>query len=367
MAISYVGLMEREQRIADKKEKDRDRIASLYAALDIAPGSMPTDSSKTGTSSAMAENINILKSLGASDNLIAEANGYDAADLDEVVQDLLKKKDAYAGTRMALGPDKVDAYLSALVKTTTPGTKPNKILLAKQAGIDIDLLDEEVEGMEGVTNWDLISQQLSTQTRTRVANTTSYGKALSVSDIASIKQAANDNVAADLIEMQGRDAEEQRRLLAISNSSSFNNMSREEKEAHRNKVQNISKRMSQTEKAKDALDANNPALAIQIVGGESILQEIYNTPNAVYQDFGAYTDSLVSYSDWKEKKRLQAMNTTGMSPEELREHRDKIARLNPANVAPRIFDTKDQVKEVVAAGLLFRNDIILKNGQVGKI
>ena len=125
--------------------------------------------------------------------------------------------------------------------------------------------------------------------------------------------------------------------------------------------------MSQTTNAQEALDNGNTLLAIQIVGGESILQEIYNTQNAVQQDFGAYTDSLVSYSDWKEKKRLQAMNTTGMSPEELREHRDKIARLNPANVAPRIFDTKDQVKEVVAAGLLFRNDIILKNGQVGKI
>ena len=363
MAISYVGLMGREQRIADQKEKDRDRIASLYAALDIAPGSMPTSSSKTGTSSAMAENINILKSLGASDNLIAEANGYDAADLDEVVQDLLKKKDAYAGTRMALGPDKIDSYLSALVKTTTPGTKPNKILLAKQAGIDIDLLDEEVEGMEGVTNWDLISQQLSTQTRTRVANTTSYGKQLSVSDIKGVKEAANNNVEVDLIAMQGRDSEEQRRLIAMDKSS----MSRTELEAHNNKIQSLSKRMSQTGRAKDALGRGNAALAIQIVGGESILQEIYNTPNAVYQDFGAYSDALVSYSDWKEKRRLQAMNTTGMSPEELREHKDKIARLNPADVAPRIFDTKDQVKEVVAAGLLFRNDIVLKNGQVGKI
>ena len=338
MAISYVGLMEREQRIADKKEKDRDRIASLYAALDIAPGSMPTSSSKTGTSSAMAENINILKSLGASDNLIAEASGYDAADLDEVVQDLLKNKDDYAGTRMALGPDKVDAYLSALVKTTTPGTKPNKILLAKQAGIDIDLLDEEVEGMEGVTNWDLISQQLSTQTRTKVANTTSYGKALSVSDIAAVKKAANDNVAADLIAMQGRDSEEQRRLYAINTSG----MNRTELEAHRNKIQNISKRMSQTTNAQEALDNGNTLLAIQIVGAESILQEIYNTPNAVYQDFGAYSDALITYNDWVEMGK-------------------------PANTPPRIFDTKDQVKEIVSTGSLFRNDIVIVNGQVGKI
>ena len=299
---------------------------------------MPTSSSKTGTSSAMAENINILKSLGASDNLIAEANGYDAADLDEVVQDLLKKKDAYAGTRMAIGPDKVDSYLAALVKTTTPGTKPNKILLAKQAGIDIDLLDEEVEGMEGVTNWDLISQQLSTQTRTKVANTTSYGKQLSVSDIKGVKEAANNNVAVDLIAMQGRDSEEQRRLIAMDKS----NMSRTELEAHNNKIQSLSKRMSQTGRAKDALDAGNAALAIQIVGAESILQEIYNTPNAVYQDFGAYSDALITYNDWVEMGK-------------------------PANTPPRIFDTKDQVKEIIAAGSLFRADIVIVNGQVGKI
>ena len=323
MAISYTGLMEREQRIADTKREDRDRMAGLYAALGISPLVSATDSTSSTTSTStdtetMKLNIATLKKLGASDTLIAEASGFNPKDLAVIVEDLESKNAEYAGTPMSLTKEKVDAYLTTLIRTTSPGTKPDRAKIAALSGIDDDLLDQEIEGMGGLTHWEFIERNTTTPPSIRVKSVTEFGDKLDSSDIKNVIQLAEDSL----------DAELTKELAKISNADA---------ETRRRQAG----RFKKLKDAKDALnDNNNNNPAIEIVGANAILTQMYNNPNLVYYKLGKFTDALITYDDWVDSNRSSA-------------------------VSPRVFMTDEEAKEAYKAKVIKDGDIIIVNNKVG--
>ena len=332
MAISYTGLMEREQRIADTKREDRDRMAGLYAALGISPLVSATDSTSSTTSTStdtetMKLNIATLKKLGASDTLIAEASGFNPKDLAVIVEDLESKNAEYAGTPMSLTKEKVDAYLTTLIRTTSPGTKPDRAKIAALSGIDDDLLDQEIEGMGGLTHWEFIERNTTTPPSIRVKSVTEFGDKLDSSDIKNVLAMADDEVGNTLTNEREKVARQRQLNDELANPDI-----------------KLRKRLAESsallESAEESLKKGNRRPAIDLVGGNVILQQIFNNPNLVKYDLGPYSSALITYDDWVDSNKS-------------------------SGVSPRVFMTDEEAKEAYKAKVIKDGDIIIVNNKVG--
>ena len=224
--------------------------------------------------------ISVLKQLGASDEVLAEAAGYGGDSLQKAIDIIQANKAAVENTPLEFGTTQVDALLSSAVKTTFEGKEPDYALAASIYGINPEDLDKPVEGAEGMTYRDLVRGALTPQDTQKVTflNET-VGKPLTGTEVTNILTGAKDGLEDSL----------KAEIVATSRvASNFADLAtaRTLTEVERNRSNSINERMKALAEAEENLKRGSVTAAIQLVGGKAILPLLQTNSAAINYNFG---------------------------------------------------------------------------------
>lgn len=224
--------------------------------------------------------ISVLKQLGASDEVLAEAAGYGGESLQKAIDIIQANKAAVENTPVEFGTTEVDVLLSGAIKTTFEGKEPDYDLAASIYGINPKDLDKPVEGAEGMTYRDLVRVALTPQDTQKVTflNET-VGKPLTGPEVTNIltgaKDSLGDSIKSEIVATS--------RVASIFAAKASAGTLTEDEKRERDR---ISARMESLAVAEEDLKKGSVTTAIQLVGGKAILPLLQANSAAVSYNFG---------------------------------------------------------------------------------
>jgi len=239
--------------------------------------------SKGATASTISDSsheIKVLKQLGASDEVLAEAAGYGGESLQKAIEIVQANKAAVENTPLEFGTAQVDALLSSAVKTAFEGKEPDYNLAASIYGINPEDLDKPVEGAEGMTYRDLVRGALTPQDTQKVTflNET-VGKPLTDDDVSNIlsgaKEGLEDSLKAEIVATS---------RVASNFAAKAEAGTLTEEEIEDRDLNN--ERMKALAVAEEDLKRGSVTAATQLVGGKAILPFLQTNSAALNYNFG---------------------------------------------------------------------------------
>jgi hypothetical protein len=230
----------------------------------------PSGSKPTRTTN---ENMEILVSLGASKDIVAEwGGGYGNQVLHDTINAYDSYKKGYDGPPSGLKT--LDDFMAGGILTNNPGSTPDVEALAVQYGLKPSMLDE-VSGNGSTLTWrDVITAKLGQDSSTSV--TFSSNQVSDRINTGSVVDQANSSVESNLLELQGN----------LANQLQGENLSDEDKAR-------LSARAGAVNDALTALKDGRAATAISMVGPNAILSQIMNYPDGLTYNYGGGWDQAI--------------------------------------------------------------------------
>ena len=261
----------------------------------------PSGSKPTRTTN---ENMEILVSLGASKDIVAEWGGYGNQVLHDTINEYDSYKKGYDGPPSGLKT--LDDFMAGGILTNNPGSTPDVEALAVQYGLKPSMLDE-VSGNGSTLTWrDVITAKLGQDSSTSV--TFSSNQVSDRINTGSVADQANSSVESNLLELQGN----------LANQLQGENLSDEDKAR-------LSARAGAVNDALTALKDGRAATAISMVGPNAILSQIMNYPDGLTYNYGGGWDQAIE----------------GVT-----------------------FDTEDDINEAIANGSIDEGDYYVFDGKI---
>jgi hypothetical protein len=275
----------------------------------------------TQSASNNTHELNVLRQLGASDEVLEMVAGYSTESLQEAVTTLQEKRKAREGSPLTVGPAEVDAFLSTAVNTVSEGGDPDYNKAAALLGLDLEDLDKPFAG--GMTYKDVLKGGLATpNTRKTTFLDTYTGKPLSTTDVNTIQEGAKANLADSLKANMAATAKVASMFTAKESVSTLTQAEEDEKKRINARM------MALTDAEKDLEDRDSITAAIQLVGGQAIMPLIMNNPVALQYAFPAgWKSAIESYT----------------------------------------FASEEDLQKAVDEQRVFRGDIVIVNGEVGTV
>lgn len=298
------------ERDLAKKQREEDRAHDYWMfqqkIIEERRGSLWEEIKKRNSSPDVAaqvqHNLSVLKSFGASDEVIAKAAAYGPEALAEAVSVIQKRREKYAGSPIEFGPAQVDAILGSAISTVVPGKTPDIRAAAALYGFDPDKLDEPVPSFGGMTAREALGRGLTTPPgRMTTIIDQPQGKPLDTADIKNIQDSASKNLLDSLTERVLSESQEAAAILEKERTG----IRLSEDEVRRKEILNQS--LLQLKEAEEALKAGAPSKAIGLVGGQAIMPFLANNPAAVQYTFGGgWMEAIRSYTFNDEQELMQA-------------------------------------------------------------
>ena len=314
------------ERKAEKEAKEQDRAyqTEMYQQQ-LRDGRMDSlfkvaleRGAFTQSASNNTHELSVLKQLGASDEMLEMVAGYSTESLQEAITTLQEKKKARDGSPLTVGPAEVDAFLSTAVNTVSEGGDPDYNKAAALLGLDPEDLDKPFAG--GMTYMDVLKGGLATpNTRKTTFLDTFTGKPLSTTDVDNIQKGAKENLEDSLKAQIVKTAKVARGFADKAAAGTLT-----DKEKTQNNII-IAKQRALAE-AEEDLKRGSITAAIYHAGGQAIMPLIMNNPVALQYAFPA---------GW----------------------RPTIERYT--------FASEEDLQKAVDEHRVFRNDIVIVNGEVG--
>jgi hypothetical protein len=251
----------------------------------------------------IAQELSVLKAMGASPEVLLQAAELDKTALQEAVEYAKKARSSYAGSPLEFGSAGLNAFLSTAVTTRREGKTPNMDVAASMFGIAPEDLDKSFAGDR--TYRDIISEAFTlppTQETTFIG--TDPAKPLETADIETIKTGAQNAL---------KDALNQKTLTiaqaaATLNSAAANRVLTEEEQTQRD---SYNLELSKIATAKGELDKDAVQSAIDIVGGQALIPYFINAPAAMSYDFGPVWSSATSRYTFADEAALREAANAG--------------------------------------------------------
>ena len=267
---------EQDRAFKTKMYQDQLRSERQGKLFDILVSKGATASTITDSS----HEISVLKQLGASDEVLAEAAGYGGDSLQKAIEIIQANKAAVEGTPLEFGTTQVDALLSTAVKTTFEGKEPDYALAASIYGINPEDLDKPVEGAEGMTYRGLLKGALTPEDAQKVTFLDeTVGKPLTDDDVSNIlsgaKEGLEDSLKAEIVATS-------RVASNFAAKASAGTLTEDEKTQR--DLNN--ERMKALAVAEEDLKRGSVTAATQLVGGKAILPFLQTNSAALNYNFG---------------------------------------------------------------------------------
>lgn len=267
---------EQDRAFKTKMYQDQLRSERQGKLFDILVSKGATASTITDSS----HEISVLKQLGASDEVLAEAAGYGGDSLQKAIEIIQANKAAVEGTPLEFGTTQVDALLSTAVKTTFEGKEPDYALAASIYGINPEDLDKPVEGAEGMTYRGLLKGALTPEDAQKVTFLDeTVGKPLTGDDVNNILSGAKDSLGDSL---KSEIVATSRVASIFAAKASAGTLTEDEKTQR----DLINEKMKALAVAEEDLKNGSVTTAIQQVGGKAILPLLQTNSAAVSYNFG---------------------------------------------------------------------------------
>jgi hypothetical protein len=253
----------------------------------------------TKQASDVTHELSVLKSYGASDEALAEAAVLGPEALQQAVSYVEEQTKKFEGSPITVGPAQIDSILNAAVSTVYEGGTADMEKAIRVLGLTPEELDQPFIG--GMTAREVVEQGLkkpSQRKTTFVYNP--QGKPLDEADVATIQTSANKNL---------RDSLNSQQVFLSNQSKAFSEKAMtvgltEEEIGLQEKVNG---ELRQIGLAKEALDLDAPAAAIQVAGGQAIMPYIMNNPTALAYNFGpGWSQAIQKYTFSSEEEAKAA-------------------------------------------------------------
>lgn len=244
------------------------------------------------------QELSVLKAMGASEEVLAQAATLDKASLQEAVTFAKKKREEYAGSPLEFGSAGLNAFISSAVTTVKSGKAPNMEVAARMFGIAPE--DMEKPFVEGMTYKEAIAKALTlpaTQETTFIG--TDAGAPLKLADIETIKGGAEKSLL---------DALNQRSLVVSSEAAALNtkNATTPLTEEERKTVEKLNEQIDEIRIAKEELAKGSVGSSINLVGGQALIPYFTNAPTAMKYDFGPEWQSATSRYTFNTREEMLA-------------------------------------------------------------
>lgn len=306
---------EQDRAFKTKMYQDQLRSERQGKLFDI----LVSKGAATSTISDSSHEIKVLKQLGASDEVLAEAAGYGGESLQKLIDIVQRNQAAVKDTPLEFGTTQIDALLSTAVETTLEGKEPDYDLAASIYGINPEDLDKPVEGAEGMTYRDLVRGALTPQDTQEVTFLDeTVGKPLTDDDVNTILSGAKEGLGDSL----------KAEIVATSKvASNFADLATDRTltEIEKNQSDSINERMKALAEAEEDLKRGSVTAATRLVGAKAILPFLQTNSAAINYNFG---------QGW------------GPSLQEL------------------TFNSAEEVEQAVADYKVFEGDLVIVDGKV---
>jgi len=250
---------DRLKAIERQNNADRLEIFKLTTSGDITVGTGENGTGVSGGSGSGTQAqknrlaLEVLTDFGADEDILAEfaGHGVDATvSAAESYQAYIESTKDY----LNFTPVDVDTFLTTAIISSSPGTPPDLEAVRKANGMTVEEFSSPAYGDAGPSWSDLAAQRLARPTITN-SNfpSSSQPEGLTLSDLTSVKNTANDNVL-DTLNIQVDNLKKQLVNTEVGPER-----------------QSISVEIAQLNEAARDLENNNPTAAISFVGANSIL------------------------------------------------------------------------------------------------
>ena len=223
---------------------------------------------------SLEASINILKTNGASDEVLSSFAGHGALALSKAVDawDVYQSeiKDRPLGTVRT-----IDDFLTAAVATTNPGVEPDMVEAARVMGISEEELDNPMYKGTGYTWRDAINKKLGKESSTSVYFGPT-GTTPDVFDPAKAVKQANESVDG-----------------VLTAQISQNNVTLSSLEVGTDQYKAVSAENARISQAMEAMKEGRPAEAIRLVGANALLPMLSNTPGSLEYNLGGGWDQAI--------------------------------------------------------------------------
>lgn len=303
--------LRKQERLEDREWAAQDRREAFQQGLmgDLYK-TMLEKNMFSKTSADPTHELSVLKSMGASDDVLAEVAAYGPAALKEAVTILQAQQEKLAGSPLKIGPTQVDAFLSAGISTVTEAGEPDMQKAASILGLTPEDLEKPFVG--GLTMGDVVKGGLAAApTRKTTWINPSVGKPLDAAAISTIQTSANKNLADALTSQEVYYSQQ---AAALREKEAKGMLSEEEAGIKTNLIGQL----DALRVAKEALKNDAPLAAIELVGGQAIMPYVMNNPAALNYNFGpGWSQAISRYTFDSEEAVVEAARANRIKPGDL--------------------------------------------------
>jgi hypothetical protein len=292
------------ERAADREYQLQDQKAANKLVIDKAMADLISKTSLYDKEAEdVAHELSVLKGLGATEEVLANAATLGKTALQEAVTYAKGMQEKYAGSPLEFGEAGLNAFLSSAVTTVKEGKAPNMAVAAKMFGITPEDMEKEFVG--GKTYKDVIAGALTIPaTRETTFLGTEGAAPLKLADIETIKTGANNAL---LDALNQRSITVGREAAGLNTIASDRALTQEETERRTS----LNEELASLSTAKDELEKGGVASAINLVGGQALIPFFANSPVAMSYDFGPAWSSATSRYTFADEDALREAANAG--------------------------------------------------------